>query len=257
MRNNLCHTPISRTGFSLVELSVVLVIVGLLAGSISVGNSMMNAAEIRGIATRAHEYIAAIDDFHDKYDAFPGDMTNATNLWGAATTTNGNGDRTIGRSTAQNAEIFLAWQHLSLGGFITGNFTGVAGVAGTSQALVGTNVPQGKIGRSGYDITYIEDSAIPAAYYTGLTYRHVIHYGLEVAGDNFARGTAISASKAYGIDNKIDDGKPATGSLMTYNNTTHPNCASTDIATTAIYQKANATGLDIYRWVLGNATIPL
>jgi hypothetical protein len=262
MRNNL-SSPIFIAAFSLLEISIVLIIVGLIAGGIIGGQSLMKNSKIRNIAVRAQEYVASIDNFKQKYNALPGDMPNATQMWGRAdggtplsnncaapatdvsatllATCNGDGDHTIGRVAAQNYETFRVWQHLQAAGYIAGSFTGVAGAAGAAQALVGVNVPKGEIAQTGYDLAYIDDAAVPATYFTGQSYRHVLHYALSVAGNNAARGAAISAADAYGVDLKVDDGKPGSGKLMSFTNTAHPTCASTDVSATAVYQLTNAT----------------
>lgn len=70
-------------GFSLVELSIVLVILGLLTGGILAGQSLIRAAELRSYITDVQRYPAAVNAFKDKYFAYPGDMANATKFWGA------------------------------------------------------------------------------------------------------------------------------------------------------------------------------
>ncbi len=272
MRNNFplpCHedTSCSSAAFSLLEVCMVLTIVGLIAAGIVGGQTLLSASEIRNIPVRAEQYISAIDGFRQKYNALPGDMANATQIWGRAdggtplssncaapatnvsatsptATCNGDGDQTIGRVAAQNYEVFRVWQHLKVGGFITGNYTGVAGAAGAAQELAGINVPKGEIAQNSYDIAYIEDTAIPAAYFTGLTYRHVLHYGSAVAGNNAATAASISAADAYGLDVKVDDGKPGTGKMVTLNNTTQSTCASSNTGATATYQLTNSINSD-------------
>lgn len=69
-------------GFSLVELSIVLVILGLLTGGILAGQSLIRAAELRSVITTTDRYQAAVYSFRDKYFALPGDMRNATSFWG-------------------------------------------------------------------------------------------------------------------------------------------------------------------------------
>src|SRR5438552_4058186 len=75
---------IPRQAFSLVELSIVLVILGLLVGGILSGQSLIRAAELRSVTTEFSRYLAAVQSFKDKYFALPGDMANATAFWGIA-----------------------------------------------------------------------------------------------------------------------------------------------------------------------------
>ena len=84
----------SRSAFSLVELAIVLVILGLLTGGILSGQALIAAAEVRKAATQFTRYQAAVWTFRDKYFAMPGDMTNADKFWTAAGV--GPSGRTVG-----------------------------------------------------------------------------------------------------------------------------------------------------------------
>jgi len=75
----------TSSGFSLVELSIVLVILGLLTGGILGGQALIRAAELRAVTTEYDRWVTATRTFQDKYFALPGDMTNATAFWGSAT----------------------------------------------------------------------------------------------------------------------------------------------------------------------------
>ena len=74
----------SSSAFTLVELSIVLVIIGLLVGGVLSGKSLIRASELRAVASEFSYYKIAIGNFKDKYSALPGDMRNAVTYWGAA-----------------------------------------------------------------------------------------------------------------------------------------------------------------------------
>lgn len=76
----------SRSGFSLVELSIVLVILGLLTGGVLGGRALIRAAELRAITQEKEAFVTAVNTFRAKYNALPGDMRNATQFWGRADT---------------------------------------------------------------------------------------------------------------------------------------------------------------------------
>src|SRR6478736_5064846 len=118
--------------FSLVELSIVLVILGLLTGGILAGQSLIRAAELRAVSTEFVRYKTATHSFRDKYFQLPGDMNNATSFWGAlssvsdtacqaisATTTatcNGNSNGQVAQYVVSNDELMRFWQHLANAG---------------------------------------------------------------------------------------------------------------------------------------------
>jgi prepilin-type N-terminal cleavage/methylation domain-containing protein len=124
--------------FSLVELSIVLVILGLLTGGILAGQSLIRASELRSVSADLQRLHSAVYTFRDKYMAVPGDMPNATRFWGirAGTgsdltchqtigsttgTCNGNGDGAadfIPGDGAMFGERFLAMQHLARAGLL-------------------------------------------------------------------------------------------------------------------------------------------
>lgn len=224
-----------RNAFSLVELSIVLVILGLLTGGILAGQSLIRAAELRAVSTEYTRYITSVHTFRDKYFALPGDMTNATRFWGAAdgstgstagcwttqgtgtTTCNGNGDGFIGNPNALPAERFRAWQQLANAGLIEGNYTGVSGSGSTyKHSVPGTNVPRSKLGQAGWTLRYILDSdTLPSgtADDFALSYNNVIEFGLASTTDT-TQNPALKPEDLWNIDTKVDDGKPAQGRLI-------------------------------------------
>jgi prepilin-type N-terminal cleavage/methylation domain-containing protein len=141
-------------GFSLLELSIVLVIVGLLAGGVMVGQDLIRQAEIRSVLTDFDTYRAAFNAFKLKYNALPGDLRNATSYWGAQhtdpavcqvtpstgpQTCNGDGSGMIGVATSDVYETHRVWQHMANAGLVGGSFTGVAGPLGDISAVPGLN----------------------------------------------------------------------------------------------------------------------
>lgn len=131
-----------QKAFSLVELSIVLVILGLLVGGILAGKSLVKASELRKVINDLHDYRTAMYSFRDKYFYWPGDMPNATSFWGSSVY-NGNGNAIIEDANASanaQGENLGAWQHLQAAGLIKGAFTG-ANASATPRLRPGVNMP--------------------------------------------------------------------------------------------------------------------
>lgn len=241
------HTP-RANGFTLVELSIVLVILGLLVGGVLSGQSLIRAAELRSITKEFNAYVTATNSFRDKYQALPGDMKNAVKFWGAADggtadgidaaclavntpptgteTCNGNGDGKLD-------EIWRYWQHLANAGLIEGTFYGF-GVPGDGGIELGKNSPASKLSGAGWNVTYlgqnsgdtiVSDSLLPDG-----KYGHTFTFGGTDPGEPLAIYGAIKAEEAYNIDMKLDDGLPHKGSVRTvkHGNGVATNCMNDD-----------------------------
>ncbi len=210
----MAHHDKSR-GFSLVELSIVLVILGLLVGGILAGQSLIRASELRSVTTESDRYRTAMFAFRDKYFALPGDMTNATRFWGDDNTncpdpaiTNGTPGTCNGDGNGQWNEVFRTWQHLALAGLIEGSYTGTA-TGGT--AVAGTNVPNSKLNNGAWGLW-------PYSLSAWLGWRNSETANWIVLGSYYATNQSINAAikpeEAWNIDTKSDDGRPATGSVV-------------------------------------------
>ncbi len=70
-----------KSAFSLVELSIVLVIIGLIVGGVTVGQDMIENAKMKATIKKINEYSVAITTFKDKYFYYPGDLVNAWDYW--------------------------------------------------------------------------------------------------------------------------------------------------------------------------------
>ncbi|MFI4954463.1 MAG: Tfp pilus assembly protein FimT/FimU, partial [Gammaproteobacteria bacterium] len=114
-----------RQGFTLIELSIVVVIISLLVAAISVGKNMVAAQQLNNAIKEIANYDAVFTLFKQKYDYAPGDMPNATTYWPSAYNGNGNGAiDMVPNNYVSSGESYYAWQHLSLSGMISGNYTG-------------------------------------------------------------------------------------------------------------------------------------
>lgn len=244
------------SGFSLVELSLVLVILGLLTGGILAGRSLIRASELRAVATEYQRYVTAAQSFRGKYFYLPGDLPNATAVWGdqatgtgacadssvpdgSPGTCNGDGNGFILTASGANAsgEMFRFWQQLALAGLVEGSYSGISGPAGSIHAVIGSNVPPSKVPAGGWSVRSIQ------GYFAGNptsfagTYGNFFDFGAAFAApvNGSTYSYLLKPEELWNIDTKLDDGKPSTGKLLGVSWTT---CATGAASETDI---ANAT----------------
>lgn len=237
------HTnPRHINGFSLIELSIVLVIIGLLIGGILAGQSLIRASELRSITTDYSRYKTAIGAFQDKYFALPGDMANATAFWTMGTcpgkgddtpapvqnTCNGNGNGMIDAQAVTSNEVFRFWQHLALAGLIESSYTGVAattagGYQGNYRSFTTPNIPASKLANAGWNFLYVPNDGYNAIngsvgvsdtiYFDG-NYGNIFNFG-GISANQLTTTPQLRPEEAWNIDTKLDDGKPALGIVRT------------------------------------------
>ena len=196
----------NQNGFTLVEIAIVLVIIGLLLGGILKGQEMITQAKIKNVISDFSGISAAFHGYQDRYRALPGDDANAATRWSGATTsaTAGNGVVTgaynnAGAACVNTVESCLWWDHLRRSGFVAGS--------GLNQPL---NAVSGLVGVQTGDGT-----ATPAAVLGGIGGVGGF-FGLMMCSANLPDKVAIAT------DTQMDDGVRTTGSvrgqLQTANN---------------------------------------
>ena len=181
----------TQSGFTLIEIAIVLVIIGLLLGGVLKGQELITGARVRNFIQQQDGVKAAYFGFLDRFRALPGDYAAATTNIASVSTAacnsgNGDGDGTIETTGNENT---LVWEHLARAGFINGSYTCAAAV---SQATTPTN-PYGQYLDLVYDANY--GGASPTA-------RHNLKTGGQVPSDMLGE-----------IDRKVDDGNAAQGSF--------------------------------------------
>jgi len=249
--------------FSLVELSIVLVILGLLTGGILAGQSLIRAAEIRSVSADFNRYSAASMAFRDKYMALPGDMRNATSFWGTDSggcpngggstgTCNGNGDGIIGNGTLGNTcENQEFWRQLALAGLIEGKYTPQTAANCFSNSIPGTDSAKLRIADSGMLITYVgpvtTNASFPGTVVFQGNYQNV-YFIARVGGTNGVPLTPmLKPEEQWSVDTKLDDGLPGKGNVLSVYPGTYTNaagstgCVTTSSADTAAYTLTNSS----------------
>ena len=187
-----------QQGFTLIEIAIVLVIIGLLLGGVLKGQELITSARVRNLISQQEGVKAAYFGFLDRYRALPGDYSAAsTNINGAVANGNNNGQITaLGVALATIDEDIAAWEHLSKAGFINGSYLYTAG-AGETPASAPAN-PYARYLQLRYDGIY---GAGVAA--TPGTLRHNLKTGNQIPSDLMGE-----------IDRKTDDGLATSGSFQ-------------------------------------------
>lgn len=228
-----------NSGFSLAELSVVLLIVGLTVAGVTSGQHLMQAAKLNRIASDITGYSTAANNFKDKYKTFPGDMPNATSFW--STASNGDGNELV---SFGSTEYLQFWKHQVLAGTIAGNYTGAVTGSGTNLAA-GTNVPA-------------EPSALAGSYFTarsGTLFASTKSYNyVQLDADDSNNGSAsgggwggaLSPADARLIDIKIDDGVASSGKILSTNSYTTQNNVGGVFAAQGCLNQSHALAGGVY-----------
>ncbi len=250
MQSNIDIPLISRNrrgGFSLIEIAIVLVVVGLVIGVIMVGRDLIDSARVRSVLTDIEKFNTATNNFISKYDCVPGDCAHVTKFfpqfptcdaWSGSqdlgdSTCNGDGDGHVSMMDIGSPwqwwrydETVLFWQHLSLAGLLEKKYSGY--FPSPLNIAPDWNVPISRLENACYSVN---SSYSPGGLYSEYPYAKM--YNTEVFGNFIAIGNPLTyngtgpgtssctaglyslpAIFAQNLDSKIDDGKPYTGKVQ-------------------------------------------
>ena len=212
-----------QAGFTLVELSIVLIIIGLIVGGVLAGQSLIRSARLQNDIAKYNQIDSSFNGFNLRYSGLPGDASNAASFFTGTSqptqVTNGNGDGVVAAAASTNfigTEIASVYDHLAAAGMVA-------------------------LGQ--YDETANASNAINIGILPSRTSGGIIVYGGN--GQNFIRFGIVSNAAAAGInfsnaftpeqvsfiDNRLDDGV-ATSGLVTSAGTTDTSTAGDTTATT-------------------------
>lgn len=181
-------------GFTLLEITIVLVIIGLLLGGVLKGQELITSVRVRNLIAQQDGVKAAVLGFLDRYHAYPGDYSQAqANIPGCAACAQGNNNGQIRSIAGGDAidEHIAAWEHLSRAGFINASYA--YAVSPETETSAPTN---------------------PYARYLRLIYDNAYGTGTSETRHNLKTGNQIPSDMLAEVDRKIDDGVATSGTFQ-------------------------------------------
>jgi len=115
-----------RNGFTLIELAIALVIIGLLIGTVLKGRAMIAQAKVNRVATDIHSIVAAVDTFQDRYGYLPGDLPSTAKITLSGVPSGCYTKQSYGYINGPT-QTKCAWQELMSAGLVSGNINIGAG----------------------------------------------------------------------------------------------------------------------------------
>jgi len=216
-------------GFTLIEMSIVLVIIGLVVGGVLVGQDLIRAAYVRATISQIEKYNTAVNTFYGKYQALPGDLNQSTATtfgFSARGALPGEGDGngiiqcyfvTMARGIIEaNGEEGMFWVDISsstAGDLIEGNFSTASftllSPASASGTIINQYFPEAKLGGGNYIVVWSGGSN-EAGNPDGRNYFGLSRISQIISGVAL-QTSGLTVGQAYNIDRKMDDGLPTSG----------------------------------------------
>lgn len=229
----------NQKGFTLVELAVVMVIIGLLIGGLLKGQQILENSRVSATVTQIGTIDTAAKAFYDTYTGYPGDLLNAydrvpnisNTMYGSipaapaapavpCTGGDGAGNSMIGSCTwnmtslqapsGVGRETYLFWVELVHAGFLTGTTDALSSIASVSDGDFGTTYPEAKVG-GGFVVGH-RGSSGSGTTLTGLDNGPV----LALIGKPTTWSAGITPAVAVQLDRKLDDGLADGGSVRSF-----------------------------------------
>jgi len=255
------HQKSAQAGFTLVELAIVMIIIGLLIAGVLKGQQLITNAQITSTVAQIKAIDAATTSFRDQYNGVPGDLLNGAaripNCNAAPCNYAGNGDNRVGTAsitfgTAVTAlpgagnvgEQAAYWAQLDFAGLLTGLNPGIAGW--------GNYAPSSKITGGGFDVGWYGGGLTLNGMQGTVNNANAGEYlALHGTANAIVNGAAADAfmtpNQATRIDTKIDDGLPNTGTVL----------AGASAGAGAASCAAAGTAVAVYNEALSNALCTL
>lgn len=195
----------NEKGFTLVELAIVMIIIGLLIGGVLKGQELIKNAEITSTVAQTKAVEAAVSTFQDMYGGLPGDLASAdtriANCTGCDAYGDGNNSLDDDLTDWPASEGTLFFVELAAADL-------VGGVANDGSGVWGDAFPEAKAGGG-----FIVGSSAGGAFIGG-NEKPGVYLGTALTYGDFSAGDTLTPNQAARIDRKLDDGNAETGSVV-------------------------------------------
>ncbi len=197
------RSHIQTQGFTLIELSIVLVIISLIVGGVIGGKALINSAKLQNIAKEINILRTAVNSYELQYDALPGDHSEAQSYFGATACPNGGGGTNPCNGNGNNQisdnsgyEDTRNVQHMMLADILNNNVNIWTSNGGGAQFM------------SKYGL-----NANLSIYYSSSAGKHYIRFANNSTSGGYYARSVLSPQDARSIDRKYDDDKADTGKI--------------------------------------------
>lgn len=192
----LLHSFKKEEGFSLVEISIALLIIGILVAGILKGQDLLENARLKSLVSQVNEYRIATNVFQDRYGALPGDYAKASQYIDPSLSNGNDNGKIEGQGLAVGQEAFSFWAHLAKANLISTPDTPSSGSAGSFNQ----GAPKAKIG-GGFTIQYNPFGEGHHWFVLG-----------EKRGSS-GQGAGLTPLQAMSLDQRSDNGHPRQGKI--------------------------------------------
>lgn len=214
-----------RKAFSLIELSIVLIIIGLLIAGVTGGASLIKSSELRSVITESRTWSVSVNSFFNQFDNLPGDFDGTLGI-----TAGGDADgrieysnNTAAAADLSNYESRNAWRHLSITNILdksvvysTSNNIGSITSDPSTDALssFGDETPASKLGSAGWDFDFNTTTTHNVVVLTSTISASATPTTNTLVNGTVVVSGVITPTDALSLDSKYDDGNPEEGSIQ-------------------------------------------